>query len=577
LQLSLMLLVLVGCVIIGAVIGSHLLGAFVAGLLFVNVPRSHLVWQRQLKQFIRVAVRFFFFATVAFSIKLSVMFTLDAFWKGLVVGLLPTIVAKLIAGVVFTEKDAITSHRRWLASLVVGAAMVGRGEFAYYVAEVAATTRLPDGSLLMPKEVHAIVLWALIISSLFAPLIFQKALQRFVKTKPLQRSKSIGGGLDCASKSQFAIRMIGRHHTGVMREILNVMHDFNLDVIEIHAENDGLTDVDVFTVEPRGDNKNVDDETLKDMCHSIEEVVDDPKAVILFEPLIVNMDDSHHVLEIELIGEHHPDVLHETTNILFEMGLEVSKAYVDTTMDTHEHSIEVDVFYAKPTAGLKLSSLLRAKVREALSHVIDSHHLKGEVLVKVIHESECRANHGVPSWRGSSGLTMIICDGPHQKNILHEICDFLSEMQLEVYKADVHTNGGRDSLTFYVDTTNIDVDKNPDVANSTNPVQHTFLSKENTPSSVEHIIRAKIRKGITELYVKHESECTVYVRPFQGDGDSDESVSVLSENDLHLDIDLAQEKPKKVRFELESNLEGANVKESLTNQVLAKKDSVGRS
>ena len=148
-----------------------------------------------------------------------------------------------------------------------------------------------------------------------------------------------------------------------------------------------------------------------------------------------------------------------------------------------------------------------------------------------------------------------------------------------MYKADVHTNGCRDSLTFYVDTTNIDVDKNPDVANSTNPVQHTFLSKENTPSSVEHIIRAKIRKGITELYVKHESECTVYVRPFQGDGgsDGDESVSVLSENDLHLDIDLAQEKPKKVRFELESNLEWANVKESLTNQVLAKKDSVGRS
>ena len=51
----------------------------------------------------------------------------------------------------------------------------------------------------------------------------------------------------------------------------------------------------------------------------------------------------------------------------------------------------------------------------------------------------------------------------------------------------------------------------------------------------------------------------------------------MSENDLHLDIGLAQEKPKKVRFELESNLEWANVKESLTNQVLAKKDSVGRS
>ena len=29
---------------LGSLIGSHLLGAFVAGMCFVNVPRSHQVW-----------------------------------------------------------------------------------------------------------------------------------------------------------------------------------------------------------------------------------------------------------------------------------------------------------------------------------------------------------------------------------------------------------------------------------------------------------------------------------------------------------------------------------------------------
>ena len=77
------------CAYLGSLIGSHLLGAFVAGMCFVNVPRSHQVWVTQLKRIIRWLIRIFFSATVGFAVPLSQMFTLDAFLRGLVIGVGP--------------------------------------------------------------------------------------------------------------------------------------------------------------------------------------------------------------------------------------------------------------------------------------------------------------------------------------------------------------------------------------------------------------------------------------------------------------------------------------------------------
>ena len=43
-HLVIMILSLVLYAFLGSLIGSHLLGAFVAGMCFVNVPRSHQAW-----------------------------------------------------------------------------------------------------------------------------------------------------------------------------------------------------------------------------------------------------------------------------------------------------------------------------------------------------------------------------------------------------------------------------------------------------------------------------------------------------------------------------------------------------
>ena len=80
----------------GAFIGSHLLGAFVAGMCFVNVPRSQQIWNSQMKRVVKWMVRFFFAASVGFAVPVSEMFTWDAFGNGLLLAIGPTIATKVV-------------------------------------------------------------------------------------------------------------------------------------------------------------------------------------------------------------------------------------------------------------------------------------------------------------------------------------------------------------------------------------------------------------------------------------------------------------------------------------------------
>lgn len=114
-------------------------------------------------------IRVFFACTVAFSIPVSQLLSLDAFLKGSLMGIGPCILTKVLCAPFMGD-----------AKFVIGWAMVGRAEFAYLIAQMAAAGNMID------EETFSICIWALLYATIFAPFIFRTVLNRYVKRQGLQ-------------------------------------------------------------------------------------------------------------------------------------------------------------------------------------------------------------------------------------------------------------------------------------------------------------------------------------------------------------------------------------------------------
>jgi len=147
-------------------LGTHLWGCFIAGMSFAclkPVGHAHHVWSRQTKRITSWMIRIFFACTVAFSIPISKLVSFEAFWKGTIMGLGPCILTKVCCA-------PFMGRARW----VIGWAMVGRAEFAYLIAQMAAAANMLD------EEMFAICIWALLYATIFAPFVFRVLLRRYV-------------------------------------------------------------------------------------------------------------------------------------------------------------------------------------------------------------------------------------------------------------------------------------------------------------------------------------------------------------------------------------------------------------
>ena len=117
---------------------------------------------------------------------------------------------------------------------------------------------------------------------------------------------------------------MGHHHIGMLREVLDMLHASGVDILEAKAESDGEFDVDVFVVQSRGNQKDFDDDKLEEMKHELQELLNDAECQITFEPLDEDFQRDG-IIEIQMIGDHHQDVLHEITDAIAAMGLDVLK------------------------------------------------------------------------------------------------------------------------------------------------------------------------------------------------------------------------------------------------------------
>merc|ERR1719414_1097385 len=162
-----MMVVLVAYATFTHFLGTHLWGCFMAGMSFAclgNGHHAHHVWVKQTKRATSWMIRIFFAATVAFSIPILSLISIEAFLKGSVMGIGPCILTKVLCA-------PFMGAPRW----VIGWAMVGRAEFAYLIAQMAAAANMID------KGTFSIVIWALLYATIFAPFIFRKVLEAYVK------------------------------------------------------------------------------------------------------------------------------------------------------------------------------------------------------------------------------------------------------------------------------------------------------------------------------------------------------------------------------------------------------------
>lgn len=425
LHLAIMLLVLCffGWFTSNSFIGSHLLGAFGAGMCFVNVDRSHTVWQSQMKRVIRWTVKIFFAASVGFAVPVETMGSAKAIWQGVVLGLVPTIGAKIISGL-FAYLPYESEARRELAikaswvcrfvqpqQLLVGMAMVARGEFAYLVAAEAVSLVDKDNSspdceednscqYMLDDDTYAAVMWALVMATVTSPILFKWALGVFERATPVVRSRQITGSLNtCVGGKAFVIRIGGSFHPNVRREIFDGLYHSGVDVLEgtMHCVNqDGDTQqedfkgsfVDTLVVVARGAKKDFDEDKLHEIHHELSEILHDRDADIRFEPATVEF--SHFgMIELDIFGSTSIEVhiQNEIVGALTKLGLEA------LVVQSKIHG-EAQAFYVRERnitgkSYIEITAKRREEITKKCKEIMAQEHLESNsVVVKVLHESE---------------------------------------------------------------------------------------------------------------------------------------------------------------------------------------------
>jgi len=168
----LQIVMLVAYSMITHLLGTHLWGCFIAGMSFACLSpphHAHHVWVKQTKRMTTWMIRIFFSCTVAFSIPVTKLISITAFWKGSILGVFACILTKVCCA-------------PWMgpAKWVIGWAMVGRAEFAYLIAQMALSSNMMD------EESFSIVIWALLYATIFAPFVFRWLLDRYIKEQGLE-------------------------------------------------------------------------------------------------------------------------------------------------------------------------------------------------------------------------------------------------------------------------------------------------------------------------------------------------------------------------------------------------------
>ena len=148
-----------------AVRSSDLMGVFFAGVAFSGISSVKSAWKRHVQSFVPWGAALFFTCTVGFAVPPVVtLFTAAAALRGVCL-LLVAVLGKLALGL--WAYPLSTNN-----ALLLGWAMNGRGEFSFLI------TQQATESGLLSDELGAAVVWAVVLSTVAAPIGFRFVAKR---------------------------------------------------------------------------------------------------------------------------------------------------------------------------------------------------------------------------------------------------------------------------------------------------------------------------------------------------------------------------------------------------------------
>lgn len=217
---------------------SHLMGAFLAGLVFCTDHDLHVEFVSQFKRILQWLMRIFFASTIGFQVPIKNFGNGKVIWQGLLFTL--ALLGKL--GVGFLVPNFSNSQRfrgnHLRDCLMVGCSMAAEGEFAFVIAAYSVAEKIID------IELYSSVVLAILLSTIVAPFSLKYTISYFNKRALVDvenaEKEMLGGDAEDQLKSGiidgsfvfFCINTTSHASWGTLPNLMKTLLENDLGVID---------------------------------------------------------------------------------------------------------------------------------------------------------------------------------------------------------------------------------------------------------------------------------------------------------------------------------------------------------
>lgn len=241
---------------------SHLMGAFIAGLVFCTDHDMHVMFGSQFKRVLQWLMRIFFASTIGFQVPIKEFGDAEVIWKGVLFTL--ALLGKVAVGFLvpnFTQSRNFTgNHLR--DCLIVGCSMAAEGEFAFVIAAFAVDAGIIDSKL------YSSVVLAILLSTIIAPFSLRFTINYFNKKAKREVEAAEGivkeqGDIDDELKAGilqgsavfFCVNTTSHAAWGTLPKLMQTLFELNLEVIDHRSWHSRFEDTVVNEAYVKGDLK----------------------------------------------------------------------------------------------------------------------------------------------------------------------------------------------------------------------------------------------------------------------------------------------------------------------------------